>query len=514
MLKKIGKNKLQLLQILLMAILIFGAFLRLFHIDQYMTFLGDEGRDVLVVKRMIVDHKLTLLGPTASVGGFFLGPAYYYFMLPFLWLFQLNPVGPAVMVALFAVATIYLLFRVIEDFSKSQFAALAGAFLYAISPLVIAQSRSSWNPNLLPFFSLLLIYALYKGVTKENNRWFFLAGLAIGIGLQLHYLFTFLMPVATIFMLIYQHKLKSLKFYGGILSGFLVGLSPFLAFELRHSFPNTRSILKFILAKDEVRYLGYEVTKILSDVLFRLFARLVFLFPNPDRFAVYGETKVFFWQWAVMAVLTLSLLALGWRLYKRREKSTVLLLLWLVFGVGLFAFYHRGIYDYYFGIMFALPFILTVLAGKTFWSLKVLRPVIILLFVGLVVLNLSGIPFRYAPNNQLRQVREAARFVFEKAENKPFNFALITTGNSDHGYRYFLEIWGNKPVVIENFAADPGRQSVTDQLLVICEVQNCRPLGDSLWEVAGFGRAEIAGDWRQGFLEIFKLVHYSEPAAK
>jgi len=42
-----------------------------------MTFLGDEGRDVLIVYN-ILHGKLTLLGPTASVGGFFLGPIYYY----------------------------------------------------------------------------------------------------------------------------------------------------------------------------------------------------------------------------------------------------------------------------------------------------------------------------------------------------------------------------------------------------------------------------------------------------
>ena len=74
-------------------ILFVGAFLRLYNISGYMTFLGDEGRDVLIVKRMIVDHKFTLLGPTASVGGFFLGPIYYYFMLPFLWLWRLDPTG-------------------------------------------------------------------------------------------------------------------------------------------------------------------------------------------------------------------------------------------------------------------------------------------------------------------------------------------------------------------------------------------------------------------------------------
>src|ERR1035437_6987442 len=126
-------------------ILILAAFLRLYRIADYMTFLGDEGRDVLTVYGILHGH-LTLLGPTSSVGGFFLGPIYYYFMAPFLWLFNYNPVGPAVMVALFGVATVWLIYKVCADFFNAKIG-LVASFFYAISPLVIAYSRSSWNPN-------------------------------------------------------------------------------------------------------------------------------------------------------------------------------------------------------------------------------------------------------------------------------------------------------------------------------------------------------------------------------
>ena len=95
---------------LLSLILLFSAFLRLYKIEDYMTFLGDQGRDVLIVYNILHGH-LTLLGPTSSVGGFFLGPIYYYFMAPFLWIFNYNPVGPAVMVALIGVATVWLIYE-------------------------------------------------------------------------------------------------------------------------------------------------------------------------------------------------------------------------------------------------------------------------------------------------------------------------------------------------------------------------------------------------------------------
>src|ERR1035437_9349467 len=136
--------------IVLLTVLILAAFLRLYRIQDYMTFLGDEGRDVLVAYNILHGH-LTLLGPTSSVGGFFLGPIYYYFMAPFLLLFNYNPVGPAVMVALFGIATVWLIYKFCSELFNRQIGIIAAA-LYAVSPLVIAYSRSSWNPNPLPFF--------------------------------------------------------------------------------------------------------------------------------------------------------------------------------------------------------------------------------------------------------------------------------------------------------------------------------------------------------------------------
>src|SRR5438477_9425897 len=101
--------------ILLIFILIFASFLRLYKIADYLTFLGDEGRDVLTVYNILHGH-FTLLGPTASVGGFFLGPIYYYFMAPFLWLSQYDPTGPAIAIALLGVATVWLIYKIGKEF--------------------------------------------------------------------------------------------------------------------------------------------------------------------------------------------------------------------------------------------------------------------------------------------------------------------------------------------------------------------------------------------------------------
>src|SRR3990167_4442793 len=95
--------------IILFFILAAGAFLRLYRIDEYMIFLADQGRDAMVVRRLLVNADPILVGPGTSVGNMYLGPIYYYLMAPALWLANYSPVGPSVMVALFGVATIFFL---------------------------------------------------------------------------------------------------------------------------------------------------------------------------------------------------------------------------------------------------------------------------------------------------------------------------------------------------------------------------------------------------------------------
>ena len=98
--------------IILVIILLLGAFLRLYKIGDYMTLLGDEGRDALIVRNLLVHFDPILIGPGTSVGSMYLGPLYYYFMAPFLLLWNFSPVGPSIGVALLGVATIYLVYLV------------------------------------------------------------------------------------------------------------------------------------------------------------------------------------------------------------------------------------------------------------------------------------------------------------------------------------------------------------------------------------------------------------------
>src|SRR3989344_5419097 len=110
--------------IALVGVLALAAFLRLYKIEGYMTFLGDEGRDAIIVKNMIDSFHFPAIGPPTSLGNIYLGPLYYYMMLPLMFLTNFNPVSASVMVAMIGVATVFLVYYL----GKNWFGREAGLF--------------------------------------------------------------------------------------------------------------------------------------------------------------------------------------------------------------------------------------------------------------------------------------------------------------------------------------------------------------------------------------------------
>ncbi len=128
------KNRIEVL--IFVAILSLAAFFRFYRINEYMTFLGDEGRDALVVKRILVLHQTPLLGPPTSIGNMYLGPLYYY-MMAFAMAFDfMNPVAAAVMVALIGTITVGMIYFLSRVWFGKQ-AAVVASLLYAFSSVTI-----------------------------------------------------------------------------------------------------------------------------------------------------------------------------------------------------------------------------------------------------------------------------------------------------------------------------------------------------------------------------------------
>lgn len=478
----------------LISIIFIAGFLRLYKIEDYMGFLGDEGRDALIVKRMIIDKKFTLLGPITSVGLMHLGPMYYYIMAPFLIITKLNPVGPAIMVALFSLGTIFLIWKLVSEFYSKK-AAFFACLLYGLAPLVIIHSHSSWNPNILPFFSTLIIYSLLKAKSTRQILWILIAGMSFGIAIQLHYVALVFIPIIfASLVLLKSFNLRNI-FLG--ISGFILLFSPFLIFEIRHEFINTRTIFEFATRTGNEQTFGITSPFMkFWDLSVRLVWRLLTI-ENAEI------AKLF-----LFVLIGFSLYLLRKDINSVQRKFIKILLIWYGVGIGVLSFYTGSIYDYYLMFIFPLPFILIGIFLSNISKSFTGKIVSFSLIIYLIFVYMKNTSILQSPNRLVAQTKHIADFVLSKTDNNPYNFALIAGKNSDHAYRYFLDIDGLPPTVIENTIDDPKRNTVTKQLFVVCEEEVCAPLGHPLWEIAGFGRAEISEMWRVGLFQVFKLIPY------
>lgn len=481
---------------ILLFILVIAAFSRLYKIDQYMTFLGDEGRDVIIVRRLLVEGHPPLIGPGTSVGQMYLGPLYYYMMAPALWLAGFSPIGPAVQIAILGVITVgFVWFVAREWFGKT--AAFVSALLYAISPTVITFSRSSWNPNIMPFFALLCIFGIWRVWKKRQYNWLLILGISFAFVMQSHYLGALLFPTIFIFWLLSKVPKRITLISAGI---FAVLMSPLLIFDLRHNFQNFKAFEALFKIREGVANFS----------LYQVFTQIVPRFDLLNTTLLGAKNNLV--GLSVSAVVVFILLF--FYIARSRRKTVaklsaayVLLICWVGFGVLGFAFYKLPIYDHYFGFLFPAPFILVGgLAQDIQRNAKTVGKFFVyILLTTLIYINLANNPLKYQPNRQMQRSQDVARKVLSEEAGKPFDLAVLAERNYEDGYRYFLELWGGTVLHADRW----DQKTVVDDLIVICEMEEskCDPTHSSKAEVANFGISKIDAQWTVDGVIIYRLVH-------
>lgn len=472
----------------LIIIVAFGAFLRFYHLEQFANFLADQGRDAIIIKRIATFEHFTAIGAPTSIGHIFLGPFYYYFIAPWFWLFNFQPVGLVFGVAFFS--TVYLCanyFIVKELIGKKV--ALVSTLLLAFSTTLIEFSRFSWNPNLLPFFAFLTYYFLYKGLKEKKLFLFLVFGFFLSFSIQLHYLALFLIfPSIVYFLIDFFKDKKNYRFFiiAALFSlfTFILGSSPLIIFDLKHQFLNTKSFIAFFQSPDRI------ATNKLDNFL------LTFNYLNK-----------YVLNLTIPMIITncFLLIIIGFVIYKfilgkdkdYSQKSILIFFFFSLVGVSL---YPGPKHAHYFGIVF--PFYYIILSVFMAFLAKNLfqKALIGLLLIVVIYLNAPGYRFLYADQlNQIYHAQKVSAFLYEQIGNRAFNFAVQPDSWQEDAYLYFLELRGKRP-------ANREKQEVTDQMFVVCG-DPCNLYTTPSWNVKMFGEFMIKNEWKVEGVKIYKLIH-------
>ncbi len=467
---------------ILVGVLLIGIFLRFYRLTGFVTFLGDQGRDVIIIKRIITLEHFPAIGPPTSVGQVYLGPFYYYFIAPWLLLSNFNPIGLAVGVAIFSSLYLLINYLIVKELFDKKIA-LISTILLSFSSVLIDFSRFSWNPNLLPLFTLLTVYFVIKSL--KTNKWYYfvLSGTFLSFSIQLHYLTLFLIPPIAI---LYLLSLRSLKQLISQFLNFLISVSaffffsfPLIIFDLRHQFLNTKSFIALFQSSGT----GF-LTKFNSFFDSFYFLNLYSFNINLNKFLVY--LLLFF---LLLAFVTLI---------KRISNLKTFLLFFLLIILGI-SFYNGPKHPHYFGLLYPLYYVIIscfIAFPKSSWE----KYLTIFFVIGFIFLNFQKYPyFRNFPNNQILLAKNVAQKIFDNVKKEKFTVTALPEKYSDSTYRYFLETWRKRAIEKDSLIK-------ADELFVVCE-KKCLPIiGNPQWDIAYFAPNKIVGEWEVKGVKIYKLI--------
>lgn len=209
---------------LLGLIVVVAIFLRVYHFSDWLHFGMDQARDATLVSEAVQKGagQLPLLGPRA--GGTFvrLGPVFYYFQ--YLSAKISGSTSPAVFAypdLIFSILAVPLLFLFLRFYFRKLTSVLVTA-LYAFNFVIIQFSRFAWNPNSIPFWTLLTFYSLLR-LTEEKEQkkrylWIFLAAIGWVVAGQLHFVVLAAIPAVIFLFLLWTGNWRKFSWKEGLLA--------------------------------------------------------------------------------------------------------------------------------------------------------------------------------------------------------------------------------------------------------------------------------------------------------
>ncbi len=184
--------------LVLLGLLALAALLRLPSLASRGTWDGDQGHDMLVLRALVQDGIVPLLGPPTSIGDVHHGAWYYYLLSPAAFLTGGDsPLAVVAEIAVAGIAAVGVVWWLGRAIAGSAGGAAAGLVL-AVSAAAIEGSTFIWNPNLIALSSAIALAATWRAWHGGRGAWWILATIGLAITMQCHVLGVALLPVVLV----------------------------------------------------------------------------------------------------------------------------------------------------------------------------------------------------------------------------------------------------------------------------------------------------------------------------
>ena len=220
-------------------IVLLASFLRLYGIEAS-EFDADQANIFHMAYGALQHGLLVATANTASIG--IMNPPGIIYLLMTTAAWSVNPLWAAVMQAVSSIIAVVLTYV----FVRRYYGRLAGTFaalLFATAERAVFYARFIWQQNLIPFFLLFFLLALFWGVVERRKGWLFPALFLWGLLLQLHATAGLLLAPFLIAILLSPGTIRWRDVCLGLLS-LLIIYAPYLLWEISSQFYDVRILLE------------------------------------------------------------------------------------------------------------------------------------------------------------------------------------------------------------------------------------------------------------------------------
>jgi 4-amino-4-deoxy-L-arabinose transferase-like glycosyltransferase len=404
-------------------------FVKTYNIESRFPFGWDQARDANMAWQIIRDHKLTLIGPqVVSDDAFFLGPLWYYLLVPFYFLFNMNPLGAGAFAVINAVVTtlaLYFLSRKLLGTKEAVFTSL----IYALLP-----DAGAWNPILIPLLVIGTLWSLLE-IIDGKKKYIILSFLLLGLGLQIHFQAIFFVILLIFsFYVYYKYKnklpVKELIYGIGI---FIFTFLPLIIFDLRHNFINFNGVFK--LFGIGVPNLHNQITYLsqIENVLPKFLSTATFFLPNFMNYKV------------IIGPIILICALVG--IYKMRIKKSkkILLTIFILLPVIIFSFYKGNLSEYYF-VICTIPILLGFVGFlKIVFDSSLTGKLIVALLLCLLVIFQIKTVVTANDLTSLYYQKQTVLYLKQQKEDSIINVSFDVPVNADAGFKYLFKYYNFYP---------------------------------------------------------------------
>lgn len=416
-------------------ILLIGLVFRTYQIVERFEFAHDGDLYSWIVKDIVVNHHLRLIGQLTSAPGIFIGPIFYYALIPFFLLTNMDPIGAVMLVTIIGLVTIFSFYIVLSKLFKKE-VGLIGAFLYATSLSTVAADRWVVPTNTTALWSIWFFYTILS-IARGNYSVFPILGFLIGLIWYVHIALIptlIAVPISIFISRKWPNKKDVLLFFITL----SITSLPLILFETRHNFSQSVAFINNFA----VNYGGDSGLYKLNHIIITKLAQNTYSLLLPYKSLSFLANPVFIYLFFLSAtVLVLK------RILKFGELLTIYS--WIAGVILFYTISTTPISEYYLTNINVISLSLFSIFLYLIFKIKLFGKILILSFLVFIgIYNLYLFESQYIYHKGYVERKTAVDYIYQDAKKRGyqcFGISYITINvpgfvsiGESVGFRYFF----------------------------------------------------------------------------